>query len=426
MREVQFLKPVEGLSDCTSVGNRVVLASRSMRVLAACSLGGAGHLNPLLPFLAAFRRRGDDVLVVGPHALADMVADAGYPFRPAGEPSEAEIAPIRERLAIASQREASILGNRELFARMATTAMLPVMQQVCDEWRPNVILRDPCEYSSAVVAGRRSLPTVQVAISLAATEAGSIDVAAPALEKHRVGLAQELRVSPYLTRMPASLDPSPFSRTLRFRDVGRPPSVALPDWWSGSQQPLVYVSFGTVLGHMSMAADIYRVALQALADLPVRALLTVGRKFDRTLLGTVPTNVHVEAWVDQHDVFAHASAMLCHGGSGTVFGALAAGVPMVVVPAFSDQFANGALVSASGAGLIVAAKQDSGTDIRRVVDSRDAVRMSAALTAVLGTPAFRASAQRVGSEMAAAPDIDALVTMLGNEVFPAKSSFSRP
>ena len=27
-----------------------------MRVLAACSLGGAGHLQPLLPFLAAARR----------------------------------------------------------------------------------------------------------------------------------------------------------------------------------------------------------------------------------------------------------------------------------------------------------------------------------------------------------------------------------
>jgi hypothetical protein len=28
----------------------------AMRVLAACSLGGAGHLHPLLPFLGAARR----------------------------------------------------------------------------------------------------------------------------------------------------------------------------------------------------------------------------------------------------------------------------------------------------------------------------------------------------------------------------------
>ena len=387
-----------------------------MRILAACSLGGVGHLNPLLPFLGAFCRRGDDVLVVGPHALAEMVADADYPFLSAGEPSEAEIAPIRERLAVAPQHEASVLGNRELFGRMATTAMLPAMEQICDEWRPNLVLRDPCEYSSAVVAGPRGIPTAQVAISLAAAEAGSIDMAAPVLEQHRRGLVRELRASPYLTRMPASLDPSPFPRTLRFRDVTRPSSGALPDWWAGSQQPLVYVSFGTVLGYMSMAADIYRMALQSLADLPVRALLTVGRKFDLDLLGTVPANVHVEAWVDQHDVFAHASAMLCHGGSGTVFGALAAGVPMVVVPLFADQFVNGALVSASGAGLTVEAEQDSRTDRRRVVDRSDAVRLSAALKEVLGTPTFLANARRVGSEMAAEHDIDTLVDMLANEV----------
>ena len=167
---------------------------------------------------------------------------------------------------------------------------------------------------------------------------------------------------------------------------------------------------------MSMAADIYRMAVQSLADLPVRALLTVGRKFDLNLLGTVPANVHVEAWVDQHDVFVHASAMLCHGGSGTVFGALSAGVPMVVVPLFADQFVNGALVSASGAGLTVEAEQDSRTDRRRVVDGSDALRLSAALKEVLGTPTFRANARRVGSEMAAERDIDSLVDMLANEV----------
>ncbi len=49
-----------------------------MRILAACSLGGAGHLNPLLPFLAAARRRGDETLVIGPPSMQEMVEAAGY------------------------------------------------------------------------------------------------------------------------------------------------------------------------------------------------------------------------------------------------------------------------------------------------------------------------------------------------------------
>ena len=76
-----------------------------MRVLAACSLGGAGHLQPLVPFLDAASGNGDDVLVVAPPALAGMVAEAGVPFVEGGEPPEEVVAPIREQLPIAPARE---------------------------------------------------------------------------------------------------------------------------------------------------------------------------------------------------------------------------------------------------------------------------------------------------------------------------------
>ena len=71
-----------------------------MRVLAACSLGGAGHLRPLLPFLDQAQRDGTQTLVLGPPALADMVVATGHPFLPGGEPSEAQIRPIREQLPV--------------------------------------------------------------------------------------------------------------------------------------------------------------------------------------------------------------------------------------------------------------------------------------------------------------------------------------
>src|SRR5271155_2988753 len=123
-----------------------------MRLLAACSLGGAGHLNPLLPFLHAARSAGDDVLVVGPPALEAMVQGAGFAFHAGDEPEEADIAPLRERLVAASRAEATILGNRDLFGQLATSAMLPSMDELCQRWRPDLILREPSEYASAIVA----------------------------------------------------------------------------------------------------------------------------------------------------------------------------------------------------------------------------------------------------------------------------------
>ena len=368
-----------------------------MRVLAACSLGGAGHLNPLLPFLAAATRRGDDVLVVGPPALRGLVESAGVPFRPGGEPPEETVASIRERLPLVSREEASTLANRELFGRLATPAMLRPLEQACAEWHPDLLLREPCEYASAIVAPRLGIPLAQVAISLAEAEAGSIRTAAPALEEHRQGLVAELLESPYLTRFPASLDPSPFPTTIRFREAAGRTYAPLPDWWAGSDAPLVYATFGTVLGHMSIASRVYRAALSAVADLDARILLTVGRRFDLSELGPAPANVHVERWVDQAHVLAEADLVACHGGSGTALGALAAGLPLVLVPLFADQFENSRRIAAAGAGTVVGQGH---------FGEEDAPLLREQIERVLAGPSFAQRARSIADEIAAAPSVD--------------------
>jgi UDP:flavonoid glycosyltransferase YjiC (YdhE family) len=381
-------------------------------VLAACSLGGAGHLTPLLPFLAATRCRGGETLVVGPPALSEMVEGVGFGFRAGGEPAEAEVAPIRERLPFASPREASVLGNRDLFGRLAATAMLPGMMRACAEWMPDLVLRDPCEYASVVVAQRYGIPTAQVAISLAEVEAGSIAAAWPALEAHRSGLVEELRASPYLTCFPASLDPSPFPTTLRFHHPAESPVESLPDWWRGSDAPLVYMTFGTVLGHMSIAADVYRTALEAVAGLEVRVLLTVGRRLDRSALGPVPANVRVEAWVEQAHVLHEADVVVCHGGSGTVYGALAAGVPVVAIPLFADQFENARRVSEAGAGVVVEADQRQDVSARPVLGPEDALRIAESIITALASESYRRRACDIATEMAATSTTDEVLHAL--------------
>ena len=307
--------------------------------------------------------------------------------------------------------EASVLGNRELFGRLAATAMLAATERAVRDWRPDLILRDPCEYASAVAAARLGIPAAQVAIGLAEGEWDSIGVAAPALEAHRAGLCGELRRSPYLSRFPATLDPSPFPGTWRYREPAAAPRGALPAWWPGTDAPLVYVSFGTVLGHMSFAGEVYRAVLDAVTGLDARVLLTTGNGFEPSRLRDVPGNVHVEAWVDQSDVLGEARLVVCHGGSGTSYGALAAGVPLVVVPVFADQFANAAAVVRTGAGIQVRAGQES-REGRRAVSREDALRIRQAIETVLADGSCRPAAQAVAAEMAGAPSIGTLLEQL--------------
>jgi MGT family glycosyltransferase len=155
----------------------------------------------------------------------------------------------------------------------------------------------------------------------------------------------------------------------------------------------VYVTFGTVIGYLQDAPDRFRAALDAVAALDVRVLMTVGRKLDRGLLGDIPANVHVEAWIPQRDVVGEAAAVVCHGGSGTVLGALAAGVPVVAVPVFGDQFSNGQRVAGAGAGLVVEA----------------APRLTRAVTEVLSNPGYRVAAARIATEMRRQPAVDDLL-----------------
>lgn len=374
-----------------------------MRVLVA-STGGAGHFNPLVPFAEA----ADEVLVVVPPELEATVAAAGLPYRIGGQPPPDELARIWDRVPVVSRDEAAVLVNREVFGRLCTAAMLPALERACDEWRPDLVVREPCEYSSAVAAERRGITHAQVAISLAEVEAASLDLAGPVLEPYGDGIVERLRASPYLTRFPASLDPSPFLATHRFSEGGAVRRGSLPDWWGGSDAPLVYATFGSVTGGLPIAAAAYRATLDAVDGVPARVLLTVGRATDVHALGTIPANVHVEAWVPQEDVLASAALFVCHGGSGTTFGALAAGVPLVLVPLFADQLTNARRVAAAGAALVI----ESDEDVMRTVAPEDAPRIRAAIETALAGASLRRAAERIAGEMRAAPGPGELLARL--------------
>ena len=112
---------------------------------------------------------------------------------------------------------------------------------------------------------------------------------------------------------------------------------------------------------------VYRGAVDALADEPIRVLLTLGTEVDPLDLGPVPDNVHVERWVPQGAVMPHAAAMVGHGGSGSTLMAMAAGMPLAVVPLFADQPINAARVAALGAGLALNGVDALATAVRSLL-----------------------------------------------------------
>ena len=110
------------------------------------------------------------------------------------------------------------------------------------------------------------------------------------------------------------------------------------------------------------------------------------------------------------DVLGHATAVACHGGSGTTFGALSAGVPLVVVPLFADQPVNARCVAAAGAGVVV--EPGPGTAVADRIGPQATSQLRAAIEAVLDDPSYRQAAQRIAGEMRQMPTIDEVLTAL--------------
>jgi UDP:flavonoid glycosyltransferase YjiC (YdhE family) len=157
---------------------------------------------------------------------------------------------------------------------------------------------------------------------------------------------------------------------------------------------------------------VFRTALEAVSELAARVLLTVGHAFDVGRLGSVPQNTHVESWVAQADVLAEAALVACHGGSGTTFGSLAAGVPLVMCPLFADQTANGQVIETAACGLVVGG-QGSVTGHLRALGPADVGPLRDAIERVLNESAYRRAAERVAAEIAATAGLDQVVGQLG-------------
>lgn len=377
------------------------------------STRGAGHFNPLVPFARAFLRAGHEVMVAGPPDLAGPAAEAGFDFWEFDPPAEDELGAVWSRVPELPPEEANNVVVGDIFGRLNTTAALPRLRAACEEWRPDVVLRDPNEYGSALAAELHGIPHARVAIGLVSSEELALGIAAGPVDAIRSaeGLPPDpagdgLRASPYLSVFPATLDDGDQPDTHRFHDPAwEAPPGELPAWWPGDEdRPLVYVTFGSVAGGFEQALPVYDVAMRAVAELPVRVLLTVGRELDLDALPAAPGNVRVERWVPQQDVLGHAAAAVVHGGSGSTLGAIAAGVPLVVVPLFADQPQNARRVAEVGAGVAVEpAREDPEATVAPL---REAIER------VLAEPAYRERARALAEELRREPAVDGAVPLL--------------
>lgn len=358
----------------------------------------AGHTLPMLPLAQAFREQGHAVAwALGADTQA-FVRARGFECLEAGPDrawAAAELArqwPERPTLAEPLQR--AELGPR-LFADVYAPAALPRLLAALDRWRPDLLVHDVMAHAAplaAALAGMRSvshgfgLPRPRESMDGAAARMAPLwrarGLEMPAdCGNHRDG---HVDICPPSMRLGEPVPDGPRWPLSPASGVQR---------WQGARHG-VLASFGTVHNRQATFDRLLAVLLQG--PWPVRAAL--GRPLDPAMAW--PPHVHAAAWLDLADEWTRCRVGACHGGAGTMLGALAQGVPLLLLPVAADQFRNARALQAVGAGIALAG------------EAQTEAAMADALQRLHDDPAFGQAAARMADELAAMPQAEAVARAL--------------
>ncbi len=114
--------------------------------------------------------------------------------------------------------------------------------------------------------------------------------------------------------------------------------------------PRVTVALGSFL---SARGDVLQAAVRAAWAGGWRLALAHGST-PLEALGPIPPGAVVARHLPQVALLRHTDVLVTHGGNGSVTEAVAAGVPMVVLPFSTDQFAGAAAIERGGFGHVLA------------------------------------------------------------------------
>ncbi len=404
-----------------------------MRVLVYTS-PARGHLYPAVPIVGELAARGHETAVVALAGELEQLARAGIEgWAIDGAVERIEIEDWRERSA--PKAGISVLKT---FARRAR-GEAPDMEQAIERWRPDVLVIDVNCWGAATVAEASGLPWAMyspyllpfrsrdappfglglrplggvagalrdaivgrlMAASFDRAAMGSINAL-----RGEHGLACVKRYSEILERPPLMLaltaEGFEYPRSdwpANVRLVGPmnwAPPQAPPAWLAGMSDPLVLVTCST---ERQRDKRLLHVALEALPAAGI-AVLGTSAAHDPGAF-TVPAGSRVERFASHEAILRRAACVVCHGGMGITQKALAAEVPVVVVPFGRDQLDTARRVEFARAGVRLSA--------RRLTPER-------LLDAVRGARECREGARRVsrayaraGGQVAAADAIEALV-----------------
>jgi MGT family glycosyltransferase len=359
------------------------------RILAYTS-PARGHLYPIVPILLELRDRGHEIALRTLASQVGLMRELGFEASP--------ISPLIEAIELNDYKGRSQAGKGgRALATFAARAKreLPDLQGAIEAERPDALLVDCMTWGAAAVAqvsGRpwaqfvpypmplpsKDTPPFGLGLRPAAGPLGALRdrvlrplasgplnrIALPRMNAMRAqagapplaSWSDVFALAPlvlYLTAEPFEYPRSDWPASVRM--VGPcawDPPAAPPTWLAEVKRPLVLVSTSS---ERQCDRLLVTTALDAFAGIDVELVATLPAEGVAGL--EVPANAHVERFLAHTPLLAAAACAITHGGAGVTQKALAAGVPVCVVPFGRDQHEVARRVEVARVGTRLAASR---------------------------------------------------------------------
>jgi UDP:flavonoid glycosyltransferase YjiC (YdhE family) len=370
-----------------------------VRILFSCH-GAYGHFHPIAPMALAAQEKGHDVVVATGPDLVDWVAACGLRAEPVGLgsgefPARLAALPIQDR-ALA------------MFHRFSTIAVPPTLAdllQLTRSWRPDVVVHEEGEYGAPLFAALQQIPCVTQSWAAPARPENERQLYRTLLAPiwAAQGLASDPRTSgaTYLDSCPPPYQ-SDEIESIQGVVPARPvpfdgPPASAPPWLATLPRPSAYVTFGTVPAFSR--PEMLRSAIEAIEPLVAAVVVTTGPNPPDTVQIRSP-RAHVVDYLPQSQILPNVDLVVSHGGAGTTLGALAYGLPHLVMPSPApSQQRNAMRTEAIGLGLFVPQDADPG-------------RVRAAAQRLLSDPSYRAAGAAARSGLERMPSVEEGVRLI--------------
>jgi UDP:flavonoid glycosyltransferase YjiC (YdhE family) len=388
-----------------------------MRVLFTAQ-AGSGHFHPLVPTAQALQQAGHEVAFAVPAESQATLEAIGFRVFPMGlgfqqtmvQALGVSIEQLQARHAAtgpvdpATRREMTAGMFIDGFARQR----LPDLLALCEQWKPELLVRESMEYAAVLVGEALGIPVASLQVGGMLMDADDpaffIQRLARLRESSGLGASPELpRLYPslHLSFMPQSFFSQPMPATARYlrADVfDKSGTEGLPEWVSSlGARPILYATLGTAFNRMSNCLGVIADGLQ---DEDVELIITVGRDMDPAGLGPRPANVHVERYIPQSLLLPRCALAILHGGYSSVMSALYAGVPSIILPLGADQPMNAEASARIGMSRVVRPDTLTPELIRQQVRE------------MLADGAYRERVQRLRDEVMTLPGVEHGVALL--------------